>query len=361
MNFLNYIKTTILFLLTFFLGATQAHAKTELVLPLKQVVFSVEQTQKISTLDKEVQPNVGFLKEKSKFVGVECVSAVKPYNFYRSFVGNLVQAGDDLLVGIKNTLKSVGITDVNILSKLDNWQTSTLTRFDGIINNPNYAGILNEFKLNTDLFDKFKLVEETWWAKYSMAGLSKCSAFTVPTQFKKYIGDIEVTVSGTGKLKLKNISLDEASGQYLGKLFDDVITQNVKSSWISGDFSQFPTTIQNYLSNLKSQGYKLVVEPQLTVLGKNPKPDFLLVKKEIIAGVTTYDVKYLEIKYLDDVPYTPSQKAITENVPVQVIKKDLDRMYDVNNIEVVPFNTHITVNEVIKLTVDKSTLEMILQ
>ena len=121
------------------------------------------------------------------------------------------------MVGIKNTLKSVGITDVNILTKLDNWQTSTLTKFDGIINNPNYAGILNEFKLNTDLFDKFKLVEETWWAKYSMAGIAKRSGSITPTQFKKYVGDIEVTVSGTGKLKLKNISLNEASGQYLGK------------------------------------------------------------------------------------------------------------------------------------------------
>ena len=80
------------------------------------------------------------------------------------------------------------------------------------------------------------------------------------------------------------------------KWFDDAITQNIRSSWISGDFSQFPSVIQNHLTNLKSQDYKLVVEPQVTVLGKNPKTDFLLIKTDNIAGITTYDVKYLEIK-----------------------------------------------------------------
>ena len=200
-----------------------------------------------------------------------------------------------------------------------------------------------------------------------MAGISKRAGSTTPTQFKKYIGDIEINVTGSGKLKLKNISLSEdislseASGQYLGKLFDDAITQNVKSSWISGDFSQFPTAIKNHLSNLKSQGYKLVVEPQVTVLGKNPKPDFLLVKKEVFGYITTYDVKYLEIKYLDDVPYTTSQKAITQIVPVEVKEINSQAVKDVNNIEIIPENTNFTISEVTKLTVNKTTLEMVLQ
>ena len=93
MRFCKFLKHTIVFLLTFLFGVQTTHAKTELVLPQKQVVFSVEQSQSFQSLEKEVQPNVGFLKEKSKFVAVQRSSDVKPYSFSKLTYGLLAQAG----------------------------------------------------------------------------------------------------------------------------------------------------------------------------------------------------------------------------------------------------------------------------
>ncbi|MDO6490969.1 MULTISPECIES: hypothetical protein [unclassified Cellulophaga] len=276
---------------------------------------------------------------------------------------NIGNSSSELLIKAKNTLRAAGIIDPKILSKLDDWKPSTLTKFDDLVKNPNYTGLLDEFKLNTDLFDKFKLVEETWWSKYSMAGISKRSGSTVPTQFKKYIGDIEVSPVGGGKLKLRDAkyeTLDNLSPQYIGKLFDDAVTQNVNSSWVSGDFSNFPTNISNYLSDLKSKGYRLAIEPQVSTLGKNPKPDLLLFGNKKVGSITKKNVIYLEIKYLDDVEFTNSQKAITKNLPSTVVEKNGRAIVDkISGEEIIPAGQDFIINEAKKLTVDKSTLKMI--
>ncbi len=93
MKFCKFIKHTVFFLLTFLIGATTTHAKTELVLPQKQVIFSVEQSQRFYSLKKEVQPNIGFLKEKGKFVAVEGVSAVNTFAFSERVGEVLAEAG----------------------------------------------------------------------------------------------------------------------------------------------------------------------------------------------------------------------------------------------------------------------------
>jgi len=72
---LKQLKYIFLFLLIFLLGVQTTYAKTELVLPQKIVSFSSEKTQNFQSLEKELQPNVGFLKEKSRFVVSESVSA----------------------------------------------------------------------------------------------------------------------------------------------------------------------------------------------------------------------------------------------------------------------------------------------
>ncbi len=61
MKIIHHIKHLLLFLLTYLLGGPPTHAKTELILPQNQVVFSVKQTPKVSTLKKEVQPNVAYI------------------------------------------------------------------------------------------------------------------------------------------------------------------------------------------------------------------------------------------------------------------------------------------------------------
>ena len=81
MNFRKFIKHIFCFLLTVLLGAQTTYAKTELIYPTKSISFSIEQSPNFKSLEKEVQPNLGFLKEKSKFGLSEGVSAPNTYNF----------------------------------------------------------------------------------------------------------------------------------------------------------------------------------------------------------------------------------------------------------------------------------------
>lgn len=82
--------------LTFLLGVQTTYAKTELVLPQNQVFFSIEQSQSFKSLEKEVQPNIGFLKEKVKFEKSESVFAQNNCYFSEYFVGYLAEAVDDI-------------------------------------------------------------------------------------------------------------------------------------------------------------------------------------------------------------------------------------------------------------------------
>nr|WP_299172748.1 hypothetical protein [uncultured Allomuricauda sp.] len=61
------MKYFICFLLIFLFGIKTTYAKTELVLLQNKVLFSIEKKQSFKSLEKEVQPNIGFLKGKSKF------------------------------------------------------------------------------------------------------------------------------------------------------------------------------------------------------------------------------------------------------------------------------------------------------
>jgi RES domain-containing protein len=73
------------------LGIQTTYAKTELVLPQNQVSFSIEKNESFQSLKKEVPPNIGFLKEKTKFEVYEGVSAQNQHDFSEYFVGNLAK------------------------------------------------------------------------------------------------------------------------------------------------------------------------------------------------------------------------------------------------------------------------------
>ncbi|MCF6183744.1 MAG: hypothetical protein L3J56_03800 [Bacteroidales bacterium] len=91
MKITTHIKSIILLLLTILLGAHPTHAKTEVILTQKQVVFTVMQNQNISPLKKVVQPNVGFLKEKSKFIAVQGSSTQNTCNYTERSSGVLAE------------------------------------------------------------------------------------------------------------------------------------------------------------------------------------------------------------------------------------------------------------------------------
>ena len=100
MNFLKSINHIFFLVLTFFLWAQTTFAKTELVLPQAQVSFSIEQDQSFSGLEKEVPPNLGFLKEKSKFGISEGVSAQNQHGFSGSFGYNVANGVGDVANGV---------------------------------------------------------------------------------------------------------------------------------------------------------------------------------------------------------------------------------------------------------------------
>jgi archaellum component FlaF (FlaF/FlaG flagellin family) len=111
MNFLKYIKQLLLFLLTFLLGTQTTYAKTELILPQNQVSFSIEKSESFKSLEKVIQPNIGFLKEKSKFGKSNGSSTRVNCNFSKSYAEDLGNGVDD--VGIYTTKIRWGILDVD--------------------------------------------------------------------------------------------------------------------------------------------------------------------------------------------------------------------------------------------------------
>lgn len=104
---LNQPKYIFIFLLTFLLAIQTTYAKTELILPQKSISFSIEQNQIFKGLEKELQPNIGFLKEKARFVLSESISAQNTCNFSKEYLRYLANAVDDLVRGVsKNVFKA---------------------------------------------------------------------------------------------------------------------------------------------------------------------------------------------------------------------------------------------------------------
>ena len=73
--FLKFIKYIAFFFLTFLLGTQTSHAKTEVITQTYEQVFATVQPSQKTSLQKVVQPNIGFLKEKAEFVAVQLVFA----------------------------------------------------------------------------------------------------------------------------------------------------------------------------------------------------------------------------------------------------------------------------------------------
>ena len=115
MKIISYIKTILLFLLTFLLGAQPTHAKTEVIIPTCQKVFVQTATTQPSTLKKVVQPNVGFLKEKDRFVAKEGISARNKHVFSEGVVGALANA-----VGKQLSITPSWLPNRIIIGNLDN-------------------------------------------------------------------------------------------------------------------------------------------------------------------------------------------------------------------------------------------------
>ena len=96
MSFRDFIKYLFFFLLIFLLGSQITNAKTIQTSPPHRLHFSTEQSINEGDLSKEVPPNIGFLKEKSKFGLSEGVSAQNTYNFSERVSKDVANAGSEV-------------------------------------------------------------------------------------------------------------------------------------------------------------------------------------------------------------------------------------------------------------------------
>lgn len=180
------------------------------------------------------------------------------------------------------------------------------------------------------------------------------------------VGEIEVTSLGQ-KLKLKTVYLDETSASYIGKLFDEAAESKMVNAWKINNFSDMPSSVSMQLQTLKNQGYELAVEAKLTINGKNPVPDYLLIKKEIdpLTNAITYDLnnaKYIDCKYLWDSPFTTSQIVIVNGVTNSGVANAIVPLgiKNVDNIQIAIPNAAVKIKTVEKQAVNQQ-MEMVIQ
>jgi ElaB/YqjD/DUF883 family membrane-anchored ribosome-binding protein len=254
-----------------------------------------------------------------------------------------------------------GITDATKRTQVENtisgWTNPVLQSLNTRLTA--YAGLGTELANDTKLLNYFNSLETTWWSKYALGGLCKRSNSTIPSTFKQMVGDIEVTSQGT-KLRLRTVTLDETSPQYIGKLFDEVVEDKIIRAWTTGNFSDFPSSIASQLQQLKNQGYHLATEVSLVINGKNPVPDLLFVKREFDALTNTYSfntntVKFIDTKYLWDSPFTVSQMEIVNSVKLNgfAVVRSSTAVSNVNQVQMIAPNTPFRIITVEKLTVDE--------
>jgi len=143
---LKQLKYVLFFLLTFLFGTQSTYAKTALTLTQNQLSFSIEQNQSVNSIEKEVQPNIGVLIEKSRFVVSKGVSAQNPYNF----------SG----ISCEYLANGVGV------NSLDDFLALTLSnKLDNIVNGwtAYYPQIFFERRLFEDMMGYYRYLKNAGW------------------------------------------------------------------------------------------------------------------------------------------------------------------------------------------------------
>ncbi len=141
-----FLKYIFLFLLVFLFGVQTTYAKTELVFPTKSSSFLIEQSQSFKSLEKEVQPNIGFLKEKTRFVVFEGISDIVFTN--AKYIDNgveqtgtlsIVKNGDE--VGVK-----LGNGGTRFIAKSGDELETFLNEITDLPTGVSYSGKLYRYK-----------------------------------------------------------------------------------------------------------------------------------------------------------------------------------------------------------------------
>jgi hypothetical protein len=107
-------------------------------------------------------------------------------------------------------------------------------------------------------------------------------------------------------------------------------------------------------------------EPRLAIAGQNFDPDLLFVKvlDDGLGNITT-DCKYIDIKYLDDVPYNPGGQTAIKNAMAtgnaNVTNTTGVNLIDIaTGVQIPNTNGQLTITSVEKLSVRISDLDLII-
>ncbi len=232
-----------------------------------------------------------------------------------------------------------------------------------------HPNLKNEWIATPKMFDFAEALHRDRWAKYGLGGLSLRTQGGITSEMRKLIGDVEVNTNGI-KTKVKTFNIGDETAGTIGRAFDDEIVFRLKESWRSGDFSNFPPSVRNTLSNIHSDpgGFKLVInEPRLSINGQNFDPDILFVKvtDDGLGNITT-DIKYIDVKYLDDVPFNSGgqsaiKAAVSANGNTTVVNTTGLNLTDaLSNLGIPSTAGNLTITSVEKLSVKVSDLGLII-
>ncbi len=232
-------------------GGQTTYAKTELVLI---------QNQSFKSLEKEVQPNIGFLKEKSKFVTVQHNSAVKSYTYSKEHLRYLADGVGDVLGTIVKTGNKIDYT--NPAAKLLKWTEQSVGDIDNAIltaknldaTNPANFGRIVEAKVGD--FVKLQKQVDGYALKIKRANNSIAGDIDVST-IDELIEVKKSFSAWSGKKnqvnKFVNSSLDDFLNPYNKKVIlyiDETLTTSQKATIIS--YIPNNVTLVNSLSELQS-------------------------------------------------------------------------------------------------------------
>ncbi len=252
-----------------------------------------------------------------------------------------------------------------IIRRLATMSDEALVFFEDAITR--FPNLKSEWINTPKMFTFAENLQKDWWAKYGLGGLSKRTNGGITTEMKKLIGETEVVTNGI-KTKLKQFTIgDEAAGT-IGRAFDDEIIGRLKNSFGSGDFSNFPPSVRTSFQDAYNQGYKLVTnEPRLSINGQNFDPDILFVKTNVVQGITVTDIKYIDVKYLDDVPFNSGgqsavKAAVLANGSTTVVNTTNANLFDEIAQAAIPNTSgNLTITSVEKLSIQVSDLGIIIQ
>jgi len=266
MRFHRFIKTIFFSLLTFLLGVQTTYAKTELVLPQNQTSFSIEQSQSFKSLEKQLQPNIGFLKEKYRFVILQSISAQNPYNYTKVSCEYLANGGGDLAGYVSSLLNK------NIRSAiLDVAESRVVAQkyFNRINQTP--GNYLSDYTLHLDDFD-------TWYSNVFKSNLFEAHHI-IPKNVLRDNGNFQSILdwarnngknwdfgnidNGIMLQKRRKNSLGEVVGdhanhpkydEYITKKIDDIFTDS------NGNMSDAFDDLVDFVDDLKLELNSQVVE-----------------------------------------------------------------------------------------------------